>query len=141
VNAYGWWGADERTNITPDDFSWREQVKLVMKGGSWGGGPEYAAMESRIYSSFYNYGGYGGFRLAVSAVRNPHTGAYELEQSPLINSNLQQVRLLSSADFVQRQQQGLTFSGCGGTLPPGGEISPITTVSWDAQLRSNDRKI
>lgn len=110
-----WWAADERIVQSAE---WRESVKLVMKGGSWALGPEYATVASRIYSSFYNYGGYGGFRLAIDAVRDPATGEYTYAPSPLANPHLRQVRLVSSEDFVTTDKDKETFTiggGCGGT--------------------------
>jgi len=47
-----------------------------------------------LFSSFYNYGAYGGFRLAISLDLGRTKPLPEA--SPLLNSHLQKVRLVSS---------------------------------------------
>jgi len=92
-----WWETDER--LTLNETAWLEQVKIVMKGGSWGLGLEYAEVKSRIYSSIYNHGAYGGFRLAVTAAVDPSTGHAAPQPSPFLSRNLNRVRKVTTKDM------------------------------------------
>ncbi len=60
-----WWETDKR--IPQGAGPWIEAARFVMRGGSWGGGPEWATMDQRIWTSAFNRGAYGGFRIACSA--------------------------------------------------------------------------
>jgi formylglycine-generating enzyme required for sulfatase activity len=60
-----WWETDKR--IPRGAGPWVEAARFVMRGGSWGGGPEWATMDQRIWTSAFNRGAYGGFRIACSA--------------------------------------------------------------------------
>lgn len=130
-----WWLTDDRLLVTAEN--WRNEVKVVMKGGSWSLGPEYATVYTRIYSSLYNQGEYGGLRLAVSAVSDPNTGRYILEPSPFIQKNLREVRALKSNDMKQllvdytlsqadSAATAITFCGMG---------SRADSMSWEEIVR------
>lgn len=62
-----WWSTDCRLPQGAGD--WPEAARFVMRGGSWGGDSTWAAMSRRIWTSMFNRGGYGGFRIACSAER------------------------------------------------------------------------
>jgi hypothetical protein len=72
-----------------------------MKGGSWSLKPHYAKIKSRIYSSIFNSGEYGGFRLAISAILDPITGEYVPEPSPFVDRHLRAVKEFSANDLRQ----------------------------------------
>ena len=108
---------------------------FVIRGGSFGGTPEDAAMEKRVFSSFYNYGAYCGFRLAVSL--EPGSRDESPESSPLLNNHLQEVRLVSSNDFAGELELGRFARACGSHAVFGepnisGADAPS---SWDQLLR------
>ncbi len=60
-----WWETDSR--MPKGAGPWQEAGRFVMRGGSWGGGPEWATVDQRIWTSAFNRGAYGGFRIACSA--------------------------------------------------------------------------
>lgn len=133
----GWWTVDERLTVTRGNFL--TETKLVMKGGSWSLGPKYATVDTRIYASFINSGEYGGFRLAVDAVRDPSTGQYAPEPSPFIHQNLREVRPLTAKDMHQLvgeylQEQALataTSSSC----PTGMPLTNEPAKTWEEIVR------
>ena len=49
-----WWTSDRR--IPRGAGPWAEAARLVMRGGSWGGGPEWATLHQRIWTSMFNRG-------------------------------------------------------------------------------------
>lgn len=127
-----WWAGDKRILANEN---WKDDVKLVIRGGSFAGTPDDAAMDKRIYSSFYNYGAYGGFRLAVSL--EPGTKEPMPEASPLLNSHLQEVRLVSSSDFAGQLETGRFSTACGSIAVFGDAAvpGPDADSSWDQLLR------
>lgn len=131
-----WWEADSR--IKNLSLGWREELRFVMKGGSWGLGPKYGEVSSRIYSSFHNYGEYGGLRLAVSAVQDEHE--WRPEMSPFMNMNLQEARLVKNVDFAgELEVQASEYGACGNrisfrpSLPD--PSAPSASSTWDQLLR------
>lgn len=133
--SYRWWKSDTRAPKNMDERSWRNDIKLVIKGGSYALGPKYGEIGQRSYSSFFNAGAYGGLRIVVSAIRNENADQYVPKSSPFVNADVSQVQLISSLDFAGNRVPGLTFGGCevGTTLhtlgPPKGDSS------WDELLR------
>jgi len=127
-----WWARDER--IFAGEH-WKDDVQFVIRGGSFGGTPDDAAMDKRIYSSFCNYGAYGGFRLAVSL--DPGSTEPRPEASPLLNSHLQEVRLVSSSDFACELELGRFSAACGLIAVFGDPAipGPDAPSSWDQLLR------
>jgi formylglycine-generating enzyme required for sulfatase activity len=108
-----WWGADARIGHEPG--GWFEAARFVMHGGSWGGGPEWATVDQRIWTSAMNYGAYGGFRVVCSAeeLRGGHMPA----PSFLIADGdhwVQKIRL--SAGDESHAELERTFSACGGGI-------------------------
>jgi len=136
--TYEWWQADERLSVNRGNYL---DTRVVMKGGSWSLGPEYAKVGSRIFSSFFNSGEYGGFRLAVSAVKDPATGRYVPEPSPFVHRELRQVRSMSVEDMASLLQQFhiaeaqrlAVDTGC----PTGSTITstPGKPTSWEEIVR------
>ena len=127
-----WWKSDRRINVAEN---WSEDVKFLIRGGSFGSTPDDAAMDKRYYSSFYNYGAYGGFRLAVSI--DPGSKEPMPEASPLLNSHLQEVRLVSSRDFAGQLELGRFARACGSIAVFGDPAipGPDADSSWDQLLR------
>jgi formylglycine-generating enzyme required for sulfatase activity len=136
---YKWWDPDVR--VWCSEENWGELVRLVMKGGSWGSGPEYGTVERRIYSAFINRGAWGGFRLAVGAVRDPITGGYVPEPSPFTDMHIQQVKLvpsdnLKAGSFDAALSQALMFaesSSCPIKLDRP-TTAPVASVDWGKLL-------
>lgn len=113
----GWWTADGRTPIRKS--RWSEDTKLVIKGGSYSLGAKYSEVKSRQYSSLFNSGAFGGFRLAVSARRDERTGEYFLEPSPYVVSGMENGLYLApgevlAAELIDMAQSAAVVSGCGG---------------------------
>lgn len=132
-----WWQVDKRISVTPGNYL--HDVKVVMKGGSWSLGPEYATVDTRIYSSLFNNGEYGGFRLAVDAVYDPETSTYVPEPSPFVNSELREVRVLSPKDlsnlvgdyYTDQIRAKAVITGCGGGSGPSND-----PMSWEEIVRA-----
>lgn len=115
-----WWETDRR--IPQGAGPWLEAARFVMRGGSYGGGPEWATMDQRIWTSIFNRGAYGGFRIACSAERVGDgfvpTPSY---LAPRLGSFADRIELANadgSSAVVQHQ-----FTSCGG----GG--------TWEGELR------
>lgn len=110
LNQKWWWRVDWRV---PNGTHWRDDVKLVMKGGSFGLGPDYARIDSRIYTSFFNEGLYGGFRLAASAVRT--ASGWVPEPSPFVRPNARRFNVVAAQQFGGALDS-VGFSGCGSSV-------------------------
>jgi formylglycine-generating enzyme required for sulfatase activity/tetratricopeptide (TPR) repeat protein len=106
-----WWETDRR--VPRGAGPWEEAARFVMRGGSFGGGPEWATMDQRIWTSMFNRGAYGGFRIACSA--EPVGDGFVPTPSfvsPRIGGFADRIELVNadgSEAIVQKQ-----FSGCGG---------------------------
>jgi formylglycine-generating enzyme required for sulfatase activity len=134
--GHRWWRADNRTPRIMDEYSWKKDVKLVMKGGSYELGSEWGEVSTRIYTSFFNAGRHGGFRLAVSAIKDSATGMYVPKPSPFVNSESSQVQLLSSQDLVGKPTPGMTFAGCEVAVTANPLGPPKGDSSWAELLRA-----
>jgi len=118
---------DEKTRLDLPDFPqlffkqrwWDpEEVKISMRGGSFGLNKGYATTYSRIWSSAGNWGMYGGFRLALTG--DSHGGFnsddlslfYEFELNPFAKDSWRysfdkkKIAWWTSQDFI--------VTGCGG---------------------------
>lgn len=96
--SYEWWQRDERIDTT--NLEYLEDLRFVLKGGSWGGGLEHAVVGMRIYSSLYNLGEYAGFRLAVDAVWDPQWEEHRPRVSPFIAQGLQRANPLTARELT-----------------------------------------
>lgn len=142
-----WWSADTRVlrgseGDVPDEEQYLHDVKVVMKGGSWSLGPEYATVATRIYSSLFNLGEYGGFRLAVSAIKDSSTNHFVPEPSPFVSRHLTEVRSISVDDmrnlvadyYLEQAAAHAVGSGCGGGSGPSTKLK-----SWEEIVRERSQ--
>lgn len=115
-----WWESDRR--IPRGAGPWQEAARLVMRGGSWGGGPEWASMDRRIWTSMFNRGAYGGFRVVCSAQRIDNgylpVPSYLAPRVALLADRIQLTNSDGSSAITQRD---MSACGWGGTAE--GEIS------------------
>jgi hypothetical protein len=121
-----WWAADRRVVLGPGEYDWLENVRFVMKGGSYSLAAKYATVDTRIWSSIYNEGSFGGLRTAISAQADPATGSYYPEPSPFINLAGEHLQSISQADLKRivvdrlmakvRMNSSVSFCGAGGAM-------------------------
>lgn len=118
-----WWRHDVRIPSGVGDF--REAVRLVMKGGSWGGDSSWSTLDRRIWTSFMNRGMYGTFRVVCSAMQDP-AGGWVPAPSLLapMAFNLQRYKVGDSEPHVE----DLPTIICGGYVAdPGGSTTDLNT--------------
>lgn len=137
-----WWASDRRLRGR-DLSSWETDVSVVMKGGSYGLSADYAAVPSRIYTSLFNHGQYGGLRLAVSAVWDSATERWRPESSPFVHHRIEANRAdLNLSDLAAvfaewcREMGRAEAEGGGYCGAPGGRYVPKSWRELMAERRS-----
>lgn len=79
-----WWDSDVRVPTGAGGMG--DSVRFVMKGGSWGGDRSWCTLRQRIWTTYFNRGEYGTFRLACTA-RSTESGTL-IPQPALMHPDL-----------------------------------------------------